>query len=64
MMAKAGAKSNPVAAKSVGNEDFIGLNPENKEEEEDVDVSEIEKLREENKRLKKTLTDKFISEAE
>lgn len=51
--------------KTVGNEEFIGLNPEaTKEEDENMDVGEIEKLREENKRLKKTLTEKFQSEME
>lgn len=53
-----------VASKTLGNEEFIGLNPETKEEDETMAFGEVEKLREENKRLKKTLAEKFQSEAD
>ena len=72
MMAKAGAAGASLASKAigqtkstVGNEDFIGLtNPETKDDDDDGSVGEVEKLREENKRLKKTLSEKFKSEAD
>lgn len=54
------------AAKTTGNDDFIGLDNQTEEqkngEDGEEEVGQIEKLREENKRLKKTLLDKFQSE--
>lgn len=65
MAAKAGASGKSLAlTKSGATEEFIGLNPEQKEDDDDMSVGEFEKLREENKRLKKTLMEKFTDEAE
>ena len=47
-------------AGALGGEEFIGLDPEGPKNDDGEDsVGEIEKLREENKRLKKTLIEKF-----
>ncbi len=47
-------------------EDFIGLepNPEDTKQADEESIGELEKLREENKRLKKTLLDKFQGDEE
>ena len=42
-------------------EDFIGLNAEGAGPNEDS-INEVDRLREENKRLKKTLLEKFAAE--
>ena len=50
---------------TLGKEDFVGLgsNPEEqKEDDGENSVDEVDRLREENKRLKKTLLEKFKGE--
>ena len=65
---KLGKAAQPIAAASAVTEDFIGLNnaiEENKNPELDEDsVDEVDRLREENKRLKKTLLEKFQGEGD
>ena len=56
-----------IAAKPTPTDDFIGMdtnNPEERKQQSDevVEVGEIERLMEENKRLKKTLVEKFEAE--
>ena len=60
MATKAVGKKAEIVSK--GNEEFIGLNPEEQKGNDEDSVGEIEKLREENKRLKKTLLEKFTGE--
>ena len=46
---------------NIGADDFIGMNnpEEHKFDEDMASIGELERLREENKRLKKTLVEKF-----
>lgn len=55
------AKGGAVTA-AVTNQDFIAMNPEDQKDEGEVNLGEIDRLREENKRLKKTLLDKFAGD--
>ena len=56
-LAKGGA-----AAASVTNQDFIAMNPEDDKDDTEANPGEMDRLREENKRLKKTLLEKFAGD--
>ena len=60
---KQAGKKGVAAAGAQDTEEFIGLaNPEDFKEDEQNTIGEVERLREENKRLKKTLLEKFEAE--